>query len=435
MDEEAAKWDRWDRHGVLPSEDDLLLLPDRVFAFVFRSRSWCKGVILLLHGVPGVGKTSTAGDLGITARDVEAKLQYSFQLAQAWDCVLLLDEADIFLGERTGDDISRNALVSVFLRVLEYYEGILFLTTNRVGVIDEAFKSRIHMALYYPPLDKLKTKKIWRSQIRRAKERYSKFRCDEDALIDYADQLWDQQSFGKGLGPVWNGRQIRNAFKSAVALANYHTADGEINLEIHNFEKVARVSNEFNNYFWRVNGKRSDGKIAAENRIRDDSYRVNDMDHSYQQYSAPVADPQTSHGMSRFASAQTGYPTFGTQPVQQGQQRQPIYPSTSGLGGQQFSGIPTQGYVPNPQSQHVAQQPGQTQQGQTYPPSQQQMMPIQQAPIPVQQPPQNPQHAQPFQTVPQSQYVAQQQQLSPQLLHQQMQFSQMPPDSQQRPPQ
>lgn len=51
------------------------------------------------------------GDLGITARDVEVKLQYSFQLAQAWDCVLLLDEADIFLAERT-EDISRNALVS-----------------------------------------------------------------------------------------------------------------------------------------------------------------------------------------------------------------------------------------------------------------------------------------------------------------------------------
>ncbi|KAL0253483.1 hypothetical protein SLS55_010462 [Diplodia seriata] len=377
------------------------------------------------------------------ARDVEVKLQYSFQLAQAWDCVLLLDEADIFLAERTGDDISRNALVSgkqhspylesfangkVFLRVLEYYEGILFLTTNRVGAIDEAFKSRIHMALYYPPLDKLKTKKIWRSQIRRAKERHLKFRCDEDALIDYADQLWDQQSSGKGLGPVWNGRQIRNAFKSAVALANYHTADGEINLEVHNFEKVARVSNEFNNYFWRVHGKRSDGKIAAENRIRDDSYRVNDMDHSYQQYSAPVADPQTSRGMSRFASAQTGYPTFGSQPVQQGQQHQPIYPSTSGLGGQQFSGIPTQGYVANPQSQHVVQQPGQNQQGRAY-------QPIQQAPIPAQQPPQNSQHAQPFQTVPQSQYVAQQQQLSPQLLHQQMPFSQMPPESQHQPPQ
>lgn len=100
-----------------------------------------KGVIVLLHGVPGVGKTATAecvaasqnkpllpvtcGDLGLKPKEVEATLQTSFQLAQAWDCIMLLDEADIFLAQRTNKDIERNALVSVFLRVLEYYEGVL----------------------------------------------------------------------------------------------------------------------------------------------------------------------------------------------------------------------------------------------------------------------------------------------------------------------
>lgn len=33
-----------------------------------------------------------------------------------------------------------NALVSVFLRVLEYYDGILILTSNRVGTFDEAIR-------------------------------------------------------------------------------------------------------------------------------------------------------------------------------------------------------------------------------------------------------------------------------------------------------
>lgn len=42
LDNESAKWDRWDRYAEIPSEDDLMLLPDRVFAFVFQSRSWCK---------------------------------------------------------------------------------------------------------------------------------------------------------------------------------------------------------------------------------------------------------------------------------------------------------------------------------------------------------------------------------------------------------
>ena len=100
-----------------------------------------RGVIVLLHGVPGVGKTATAecvavshgkpllpitcGDLGLKPKEVEATLQTAFQLAQAWDCVMLLGEADIFLAQRTNQDIERNALVSVFLRILEYYEGIL----------------------------------------------------------------------------------------------------------------------------------------------------------------------------------------------------------------------------------------------------------------------------------------------------------------------
>jgi hypothetical protein len=47
--------------------------------------------------------------------------------------VVLLDEADVFLEERDMKDLKRNALVSVFLRALEYYDGILILTSNRVG--------------------------------------------------------------------------------------------------------------------------------------------------------------------------------------------------------------------------------------------------------------------------------------------------------------
>ena len=82
----------------------------------------------MLHGVPGVGKTSTAeciadctqrplfpitcGDIGETATSVEVNLGKSFQLAHRWGCVLLLDEADVFMGKRSGSDIQRNSLVS-----------------------------------------------------------------------------------------------------------------------------------------------------------------------------------------------------------------------------------------------------------------------------------------------------------------------------------
>jgi len=88
-----------------------------------------KGLIILLHGAPGVGKTSTAecvaanagkplfpitcGDLGgTTAQEVEKNLEKFFDLARKWSCVLLLDEADVFLSAREKGDIRQNSLVS-----------------------------------------------------------------------------------------------------------------------------------------------------------------------------------------------------------------------------------------------------------------------------------------------------------------------------------
>lgn len=132
----------------------------------------------------------------------------------------------------------------VFLRVLEYYEGILFLTTNRVGAFDEAFKSRIHMALYYPFLEYTQTMSIWRSQMRRIRsQRSKKLEADEDKIINFAHELFIKHQQPTYHGLRWNGRQIRNAFQSAVALAEYAVKD-EVTavLEVSHFEKVAQAS-------------------------------------------------------------------------------------------------------------------------------------------------------------------------------------------------
>ncbi|KAJ4221007.1 hypothetical protein NW759_007077 [Fusarium solani] len=200
-----------------------------------------RGLVVLLHGVPGVGKTATAeavamenrkplfvitcGDLGLTPHEVESSLKNVFRLAHLWDCVLLLDEADVFLSQRSKLDMKRNALVSVFLRVLEYYNGLLFLTTNRVGTIDEAFKSRIHLSLYYPPLDKTQTREIFRLNIAKLKEIESErsrmtgepaLVIKEGDIIDFATKHYEELARSTG---CWNGRQIRSAFQIASSLA------------------------------------------------------------------------------------------------------------------------------------------------------------------------------------------------------------------------
>lgn len=95
-----------------------------------------KGIIILLSGPPGVGKTLTAesvaeqmkvplyimaaGDLGLDPRSVEIKLQDVMSMCSRWGAILLLDEADVFLEQRDLHELERNKLVSIFLRVLEY---------------------------------------------------------------------------------------------------------------------------------------------------------------------------------------------------------------------------------------------------------------------------------------------------------------------------
>jgi len=56
----------------------------------------------------------------------------------------------------------------VFLRKLEYYEGILFLTTNRIAQFDEAILSRIHLLLRYEALTQVARRQVWRNFLSRA---------------------------------------------------------------------------------------------------------------------------------------------------------------------------------------------------------------------------------------------------------------------------
>lgn len=97
-----------------------------------------RGIIMQLSGPPGVGKTLTAesvaevmqvplyvmsaGDLGTNADAVEGSLKNILRMIPKWGAVLLLDEADVFMEARSATDLQRNELVSIFLRMLEYYE-------------------------------------------------------------------------------------------------------------------------------------------------------------------------------------------------------------------------------------------------------------------------------------------------------------------------
>lgn len=258
-----------------------------------------KGLVILLHGVPGVGKTSTAesvaafagnplfpitsADIGQSVQDVDQNLRSIFYLARRWGCVLLIDEADVFLEKRDrgGNSIERNALVTVFLRTLEYYTGILFLTTNRVGAFDEAFVSRIHVSLYYGNLDQENTYKIWMMHINRLKRSNRNIFIAEDELKTFAREHWSDDSRLR-----WNGRQIRNAFHTALALAEYEFHENCLMCEetgdrkplkpalrAQHFKVVAKTSAEFADYLTSVLGGSSHKDKARVAEMRSDEWQ------------------------------------------------------------------------------------------------------------------------------------------------------------------
>jgi hypothetical protein len=210
------------------------------------------GCIFLLEGNPGVGKTLTAeaiaerlhrplymvtvGELGTDVESLEENLRIILDTAANWNAVLLIDEADIFLEARTDLDIERNAMVGVFLRLLEYYEGILFLTSNRASNIDPAFFSRISMAIHYGDLAAGDRHKIWKTLL-----------ANSGIPTNFADILY---------GHKLNGRQIKNCIRNANALAK----SDKRHVQTEDFMTVINTALKFDNW---LALKRHEAKRAA----------------------------------------------------------------------------------------------------------------------------------------------------------------------------
>ncbi|KAK4450787.1 ATPase, AAA-type, core [Podospora aff. communis PSN243] len=188
-----------------------------------------KGLIFLLHGPPGLGKTLTAesvaesaqrplyrvttGALSTDVEQLEKQLSDIFRLGARWRAVVLLDEADVLMSKRTVTDLTRNAIVAVFLRLLEYYRGMLFLTTNRHDDFDEAFHSRIHLTLEYGALTPAWRQNIWREHIGRASAKNKN------------KNLWKDEMFVALAEIDTNGRDIKNYARTSYAFAQAEMED------------------------------------------------------------------------------------------------------------------------------------------------------------------------------------------------------------------
>lgn len=187
-------------------------------------------------------------------QQVRGRLQQIFTEATRWNAVLLLDEADVVLEKRSFEDIRRNGTVSsmqqptnvtkvrlliqllVFLRMLEYYEGILFLTTNRLRHIDDAFQSRIHLAFQYQALTIPSRRQIWANFINRLPD------CETPGKTELLQNLDELEV------KTLNGRQIRNVMFIAQSLAKSESANPG-GLRFRHVEDALQQTATFQSYF------------------------------------------------------------------------------------------------------------------------------------------------------------------------------------------
>lgn len=198
--------------------------------------------IFMLHGKPGVGKTLTAeavsehihrplyrismGDLDMD--DLENCLKDIDGLCNDWNAVLLIDEADIFLEERDLHNMSRNAVVSIFLQFLEYNRNIIFLTTNRLSTLDPAIQSRINMIIKYADLIDKNRVQIWKQTLDQWK-----VLCDDNDMI------------GKLSAHTLNGREILKICQTAMSVMTYKEMDITSDNFVSVVEKCMKINKEF----------------------------------------------------------------------------------------------------------------------------------------------------------------------------------------------
>ena len=135
------------------------------------------GACVVLGGRPGVGKTLTAevfaesterplltvqaAQLGKSPTDIEKTLALYMNRASRFNAVMLLDEADVYIGER-GSNLNQNAIVASFLRVLENHNATIFMTTNRLDTVDDAIISRCIARIDYDSPSVKDQKEIWK---------------------------------------------------------------------------------------------------------------------------------------------------------------------------------------------------------------------------------------------------------------------------------
>lgn len=129
-----------------------------------------------------------------------------------------------------------------------------------MGVFDEAFKSRVQLAIYYPPLSDDGRLQIWENFFSIIEEELKK---DKSLKVDLKDL---QSSVRRLSRHILNGREIRNGIRTARHLASFRNQTFS---SIH-LEHTISIAKEFDDYIKDTKGQ-TDAELAELMRLRKDN--------------------------------------------------------------------------------------------------------------------------------------------------------------------
>jgi hypothetical protein len=189
----------------------------------------------------------SAGELVVNHGDsnaLEQQLEIIFKIAKHFNAVLLLDEADAFMEQRTSYHDTHNCLVTIFLRKLEYYPGILFLTSNRGIQFDDAILSWTHLIIEYKDLTREFRRDLWSTFLSKACTMKGPAVVEEHELQQLESLALNGREVGVRVAVLpFTCQIIENQIKNITAIA-HALAEADANLVNYKYLKLAAKSNK-----------------------------------------------------------------------------------------------------------------------------------------------------------------------------------------------
>ncbi|KAL8879546.1 MAG: hypothetical protein Q9198_002859 [Flavoplaca austrocitrina] len=207
-----------------------------------------RGLVIMLHGPPGIGKTLTAEaiaektsrplfivtvpQIGLNASKAERNLETMFELARM----------------KLMSFWKRGILKPIRIGML----SSLILTTNRIKSLDAAVQSRIHLAVRFDELTQRQMRNILETILKKFNVRHSEI---EDIKDKFQNYLADSPRF------KLNGREIRNVVFSAHAMA---LSEGKESIGWNHIRDVLRLTRDFQDHLKAITSKQRYMREAAK---------------------------------------------------------------------------------------------------------------------------------------------------------------------------